>query len=286
MKRNIPFKFMKTIQCMIIAAFVLTVSFTHVSANSISVFLQNKELDLRANRPYISSTNSTMIPIRAVGEALGLVIDWRDPTITLSGKNVLTGTHTVARAHSRTRTLTINGRTYSGAIEIKNNRSYIKLRILAETFGYQADYRNGKITVMIPKPVISAPTSTSIAAFENKILELVNFERQKVGLPSLSMDEPLRSVARKKSEDMRTSRYFDHTSPTYGSPFDMMKSFGISYTMAGENIAMGYQTPESVMQGWMNSPGHKANILKAEFTLIGIGYDANGHYWTQMFIRK
>ena len=87
---------------------------------------------------------------------------------------------------------------------------------------------------------------------------------------------------------MRDKNYFSHTSPTYGSPFDMMKSFGIKYRAAGENIAKGYRTPESVMDGWMNSPGHKANIMSPDFTEIGVGYvtDSRGTgYWVQMFIR-
>ena len=66
----------------------------------------------------------------------------------------------------------------------------------------------------------------------------------------------------------------------------MMKSFGISYRSAGENIAMGYKTPEAVVDGWMNSSGHRANILNSSFTKIGVGYVKDGHYWTQIFISK
>jgi uncharacterized protein YkwD len=84
---------------------------------------------------------------------------------------------------------------------------------------------------------------------------------------------------------MRDKGYFSHTSPTYGSPFNMLKSFGISYKSAGENIARGYTTPKAVVDGWMNSPGHRANILNSSFTEIGVGY-ASGNYWTQMFIGK
>ena len=83
--------------------------------------------------------------------------------------------------------------------------------------------------------------------------------------------------------------YFDHTSPTYGSPFDMMKSFGISYKAAGENIAKDQKTPSEVMNSWMNSPGHRANILSPNFTELGVGIykNANGTiYWTQMFIGR
>ena len=83
---------------------------------------------------------------------------------------------------------------------------------------------------------------------------------------------------------MHDKGYFSHTSPTYGSPFDMMKQFGITYRTAGENIAMGYPTAEAVVDGWMNSEGHRANILNASFTEIGVGYVADGNYYTQMFI--
>jgi uncharacterized YkwD family protein len=98
------------------------------------------------------------------------------------------------------------------------------------------------------------------------------------------MNEKVREIAREKSRDMSVNRYFSHTSPTYGSPFDMMKQFGVSYSRAAENIAYGYSTPEAVMNGWMNSPGHRANILNGALTQIGVGYYAPGHYWTQMFI--
>ncbi|HVI42636.1 MAG TPA: CAP domain-containing protein, partial [Anaerovoracaceae bacterium] len=84
------------------------------------------------------------------------------------------------------------------------------------------------------------------------------------------------------------NNYFAHQSPTYGSPFDMMKQFGISYSYAGENIAEGQRTPAEVMDGWMNSPGHKANIMNTSYTEIGVGYvtNSNGNsYWVQEFIR-
>ena len=85
---------------------------------------------------------------------------------------------------------------------------------------------------------------------------------------------------------MRNLGYFSHTSPTYGSPFEMMRSFGISYRSAGENIAKGQKSPAAVVNAWMNSSGHRANILNKSFTHIGVGYIADGSYWTQMFISK
>ncbi|MER2000423.1 MAG: CAP domain-containing protein, partial [Lysinibacillus sp.] len=93
-------------------------------------------------------------------------------------------------------------------------------------------------------------------------------------------------VAKYKSQDMHDKNYFSHTSPTYGSPFDMMKKFDISYKSAGENIAKGQTSATQVMEAWMNSSGHRANIMDAKFTHIGVGYVKEGNYWTQMFIKK
>lgn len=128
--------------------------------------------------------------------------------------------------------------------------------------------------------------TTAQKSFEDKVLELVNVERAKNGLSALQMDESVRKVARVKSSDMSKNKYFSHTSPTYGTPFEMLKSFGISYRAAGENIAQGYTTPEAVVKGWMNSAGHRANILNSKYTHIGVGYEASGNYWTQLFIGK
>lgn len=128
-------------------------------------------------------------------------------------------------------------------------------------------------------------TGSSVSAIESEVLRLVNIERSKVGVSPLKMSTELSSVARRKSQDMADKNYFSHTSPTYGSPFDMMKQFGIKYTAAGENIAKGHTSAEAVMKGWMNSQGHKDNILSPKFGTIGVGYVVkNGTtYWTQMF---
>ena len=104
------------------------------------------------------------------------------------------------------------------------------------------------------------------------------------GLNPLIADWELSRVARFKSQDMKDKGYFSHTSPTYGSPFDMIRSFGISYRSAGENIAKGQNTPKAVVTAWMNSSGHRANILNSSYTKIGVGYVSSGNYWPQMFI--
>ena len=134
--------------------------------------------------------------------------------------------------------------------------------------------------------------SSNINGFSKEqveVLNLVNKERKANGLKPLTLNKELSNVANIKSRDMIEKGYFDHTSPTYGSPFDMMKTFNISYKAAGENIAMGQRTPSEVMTDWMNSSGHRANILNSNFTELGVGIykGANGTiYWTQMFIGK
>jgi uncharacterized YkwD family protein/spore coat assembly protein SafA len=143
--------------------------------------------------------------------------------------------------------------------------------------------------MIYPMQKINIPNISQTKGVEQQVLELVNQERAKANLQPLKMDWELQRVARTKSCDMAQKGYFSHQSPTYGSPFDMMKQFGISFKTAGENIASGQRTPQEVMQSWMNSQGHRENILKPEYTHIGVGYCAGGsmgHMWTQMFIGK
>lgn len=125
------------------------------------------------------------------------------------------------------------------------------------------------------------PEKPSPQAFAEEVVRLVNIERGKEGLQPLTMTAELQQAAQRKAQDMVDKDYFSHTSPTYGAPGDMLRSFGIRFTSAAENIAAGYSTPEQVVQGWMNSSGHRANIL-GNYTQIGVGYAAP--YWAQLFI--
>jgi len=142
--------------------------------------------------------------------------------------------------------------------------------------------------------VLAVWTSTSMAAvsgeadLEKQMLDLVNKERSTAGLAPLKMDAKLMGIARLKSKDMIDKNYFSHTSPTYGDPFAMMKDYGVEYLMAGENLAGNSSLP-GAHEALMNSPGHRANILKPEFTHVGIGVVKGGPYGmmiTQMFIKS
>ena len=183
------------------------------------------------------------------------------------GTSAASKTHTVVKGDSLWK---IAVRYQVGISELKGANTHIK--------NYDLIY---------PGDVINIPAlDSSVTDYESEVIRLVNIERRKNGLRELKEDWQLSRVARYKSEDMKNNKYFSHTSPTYGSPFQMMKSFGITYKTAGENIARGYATPKAVVDGWMNSSGHRANILNASFTHIGVGYVADGKYWTQMFIAK
>lgn len=130
----------------------------------------------------------------------------------------------------------------------------------------------------------SNPTTPDAVAAQ--VIQLVNQERKKNGLPALQSSASLNKMANMKAQDMLKNNYFSHTSPTYGSPFDMMHQLGITYSTAGENIAEGQTSAQQVMTDWMNSPGHRANILNKNYTNIGVGHSTSKNYWVQEFIGK
>jgi uncharacterized YkwD family protein len=134
------------------------------------------------------------------------------------------------------------------------------------------------------QPVQKAPAAAPSSApkYSNEVLALVNQQRANAGLQPVAFDSNLSAMAMDKAKDMYNLNYFDHNSPTYGSPFDMMKAYGISFRYAGENIAKGQQSPSQVMNDWMNSAGHRANILNSNYSKIGLAY-YNGE-WVQEFI--
>ncbi|WP_251554219.1 SafA/ExsA family spore coat assembly protein [Neobacillus muris] len=157
---------------------------------------------------------------------------------------------------------------------------------LSEIIAANPQFKNPAL--IYPGQKVTIPDLGGVKSIESQVIDLTNQERAKNGLKPMTADWELSRVARYKAMDMRDKNYFSHTSPTYGSPFDMIKAFGISYRSAAENIAAGQTTPQAVVQSWMNSSGHRANILSAN-TRIGVGYakgGSYGHYWVQMFISK
>jgi uncharacterized protein YkwD len=137
-----------------------------------------------------------------------------------------------------------------------------------------------------PPPEVCDPGGSS--AFEAEVISLINAERAKESLAGLTIQSQLTTAARNHSDDMSCNDFFSHNSPTSGSPFDRISAAGYSYSWAGENIAAGHGTPSALVEGWMDSQGHRDNILNANFTQIGIGYaywesSDFGVYWTAVF---
>jgi uncharacterized YkwD family protein/spore coat assembly protein SafA len=157
---------------------------------------------------------------------------------------------------------------------------------LSELIAKNPQFKNPNL--IYPGNKVNIPNINDTKASEAEVIRLVNVERSKNGLGPLAANWQVGRVARYKSQDMINKKYFSHTSPTYGSPFNMMEQFGIKFSAAGENIAMGQRTPAEVVNAWMNSPGHRANILNPSYTQLGVGLakDSKGTcYWTQMFIK-
>lgn len=157
---------------------------------------------------------------------------------------------------------------------------------------------DGKVGAVSPdevKPIVDEPdlsgkskTIKDLTPNEKEMLRLLNAERTKKGLPPLKVDLELAEVARFKSQDMIDNNYFSHYSPTYGSPFQMMKSFGVKYIYAGENLA-GDSSVKDAHEALMNSEGHKNNILNKNFTHVGIGVKEGSGYgkiFAQMFVGR
>ena len=138
-------------------------------------------------------------------------------------------------------------------------------------------------------PVETPKVEVNASANEKEVYELVNKVRAQYGLSQLKWADDLAAVARAHSRDMINRKFFSHDNPDGLSPFDRMKAAGISYRTAAENIAYGQKTPEAVMNAWMNSSGHRANILNANVKEIGVGAAADSSgtiYWTQEFVAR
>ncbi|GAU70397.1 hypothetical protein SSP35_19_00330 [Streptomyces sp. NBRC 110611] len=138
-----------------------------------------------------------------------------------------------------------------------------------------------------PKAATPSPNTSESAAPASgaaaRVLELVNSERGKAGCSPLKLNAKLTKAAQDHSEDMAEHRAMSHTGSDGSAPEERLSRAGYSWSSYGENVAYGYSTPESVMEGWMTSPGHKRNILDCSFKEIGVGLAQPGDYWTQDF---
>ena len=221
------------------------------------------------------------------------MVDYTYATITTSSLNVRsgpsTGTPIIGKVYSGQK-IRVAGKLDDWLVIRMPNSNKLGC-ILARHAKPYSSIQGNPVATPTPAPAAvrqTAPVNAAMGAQESRILELLNAERAKTGAKPLRISGEVSNLARVKSQDMVDNNYFSHQSPTHGSPFDMLKRNGVSYMYAGENIAMN-QTAERAHNAWMNSEGHRKNILNPNFTEIGIGIvpKGNGSFmYTQIFIGR
>lgn len=254
-----------------------------------------------------------LVPARAMLEAMGATMKWdadaRLVTATMKGAQGQTVLRMKIGSPYVERTLTSAAGAKSAyvvkldvAAQLLSDSTMIPLRASAELAGHELEWRAAAKTAVVD--TTGAPLADKDMTFRQYGLdgELFKLSSEEIEVffrtndlrarhgktKPFTLSVPLSLVARLKSADMGEQGYFSHESPTYGDPFEMMKSQGIKYRAAAENIAAGQRTPEAVVAGWENSPGHLANML-GDYSQIGVGYayytDSDYRsYWTQQFI--
>jgi uncharacterized YkwD family protein len=290
----------------IIGLFVMIIFYAHVveeeaqAQSAIAVYVDGKAVNFKDVKPQIIN-HRTMVPVRPIAEAMGATVHWIEgqQTVRLTLSNQRSVLLTIQSPYIQA----VQGKSYVKKVDepaqLLQQRTMLPLRALGESLGYLVHWDQQRRTITFTRQPASYETVfpkyevigsiEGLHRYELDVFWLVNTERVKHQLPPLTLHTELSRVARHKSADMLEHQYFSHTSPTYGSPFDMMRHFGLTFQASGENIAAGYLSPYQAMNGWMNSEGHRRNILSTNFTQIGVGY-VNGQtgyrsYWTQLFMR-
>jgi uncharacterized protein YkwD len=178
------------------------------------------------------------------------------------------------------------------SLNLKQGTYYIQI----SRQGSKTQYQLSLSTSNVPPANLSheARRELRVRTFIDRVLSLTNFQRAQAKLKPLRLNRKLNAAANQHSTDMARKDYFNHTGANGSSPFDRISATGYTYSTAAENIAAGFPTPESVVNAWMNSPGHRVNILNPKFQEMGVGYKYLAgdfgnvnyhHYWTQNFAR-
>lgn len=250
-----------------------------LAISAVRVVIDGKPQQFRQSA--VLRNNRVMVPLRGIFEALGASVQWNEAARTVSAtKDSTTVILTIGRSIAD-----VNGRAVEldTSAQIINGATMVPLRFVSEALGASVQWNARTSTVTIDSEGGSGTQTPQDGeqAFAAQVVTLVNQARSEAGLSAFTADADLAHVAWVKAKDMEQNNYFDHQSPTLGSPFELMAAYGITYSYAGENIAKGQRSPEQVVDSWMKSPGHRANILSANFTHIGVGF-YEGH-WVQLF---
>lgn len=202
---------------------------------------------------------------------------------------LIKGSYTVSVIPSSVKVL-VNGETKDMKAYNINGNNYFKLRDVGSAIGFGVDWSESLKSIIVYTNENGKNVSVDNAynLFAQEVVNLVNIERQNAGLSPLSLDSTLTAAANLRADECNT--LFSHTRPDGSSCFTVLKEFDISYRTCAENIAIGQRTPEEVVNSWMNSEGHRKNILTPAFNKIGIGVSravgnmySSGYSWVQLF---
>jgi len=292
---------------------------TTVYANAAEIQVIFNEVPIEFDTPPQIINGRTMVPVRAIFEALGAQVEWDQDsqTITANREEGYTVRLTVGST-----SFYINNEMQSMDIapQIINGRTLVPVRYVALATGHRVEWDavSGKVIIeaelenirstgqtsdedrvlsinllpLIPNRRMSRAEldawtqayneSGGYTDFELEVMRLTNIERAAVGVAPLEMDNTLMMSARFKAQIMYDLDYFDHENPVYGGFYVIPRGlFEYRAVNVGENLGKGWRTPDEVVRAWMEAPGHRANILSADYTSIGVGF--HGYYWVQQF---
>jgi uncharacterized YkwD family protein len=282
----------------------------HINISKASINQESFELE----QPPVISNGRTLVPLRFFSEAMGARITWNAKDKSILFQDEARQVLLFVNQHKAV----VNDQLIRLDVPpvITNGRTLVPVRLICEVLGYDVEWNDQSKAVTItglakPARELASVQSEQAEAeagvqevasgdqkirgqepagepsFELEVIRLVNIERKKEGMKPLSACDHLMQVAEIKSMDMVENSYFSHTSPVYGGLRDLLTHYQVSYSTSGENIAAGQRTPGEVMKGWMNSSGHRSNILHPGYTRMGVGTVEGGVYggftWTQLF---
>ena len=246
--------------------------------DGVSVYMNGEELSFE--QPPVIRNDSTLVPFRAIFEQLDMTVQWfeEDRRVTAQSED------TAITLFIDSPVMYVNDKTVELAAPaiIYNDFTMVPLRAVAEAASAQVEWDGESRTVTITS------RESEFEDWARQVLALTNAERAKNGLNPLEWNDSLAELGEAHCEDMVNRNFFAHNNPDGETPFDRMKKAGISYRAAGENIAAGQYSPEAAVKAWMESPGHRQNILNSEFQYLGVGVvkgGAYGIYWAQEFAR-
>lgn len=258
----------------------MTVSYTAFAEEEIAVFLNGNKIEF--DQPPIIVNDRTLVPMRAVFESFGLMVQWfeDEQRVTAFDENIKI-TLVIDKPYIYINDDKID---IDVAPMIAGDRTLVPLRAIGESLDGEVEWDSEAREVRITAP----ERQVSDYNLEQQVLVLTNAERRKYGLRPLKWNEELAKLARAHSRDMVERNFFSHENPDGKSPFDRMREAGLTYYISAENIAAGQASPEKAVEEWMNSEGHRMNILKPDLEELGVGIARGGKYgiyWTQTFAK-